>query len=77
MCALPLLDLRAGSAGSGMNDVPTEREQDVTRLVLQGDWTVEIAERQVVSTHTVGPHLKTVFDKDRRVTSGLFGDGRS
>ena len=41
----------------------TEREQDVTRLVLQGDSTAEIAERLVVSAHTVQQHLKRVFDK--------------
>ena len=41
----------------------TEREQDVTRLVLQGNSTVEISERLVVSAHTVQQHLKSVFDK--------------
>ena len=41
----------------------TEREQDVTRLVLQGNSTAEIAERLVVSAHTVQQHLKNVFDK--------------
>jgi DNA-binding CsgD family transcriptional regulator len=41
----------------------TEREQDITRLVLQGESTATIAERLVVSTHTVQQHLKRIFEK--------------
>ena len=42
---------------------PTDSEQDVTRLVLQGASTAQIADELVVSTHTVQQHLKSVFDK--------------
>jgi DNA-binding CsgD family transcriptional regulator len=41
----------------------TEREQGVTRLVLRGESTAQIAERLVVSPHTVQEHLKKIFEK--------------
>jgi DNA-binding CsgD family transcriptional regulator len=41
----------------------TDREQDVTRLVLRGDSTAQIAQRLVVSPHTVQQHLKNIFEK--------------
>ena len=41
----------------------TEREQQLTRLVLQGFSTIDIADHLVISVHTVQGHLRNVFAK--------------
>ena len=41
----------------------TDREKDVTRLVLAGHSTAEIADRLGISPHTVQQHFKSIFDK--------------
>jgi DNA-binding CsgD family transcriptional regulator len=41
----------------------TEREKDVTRLVLQGETTSSVAAALFISPQTVQQHLKSIFDK--------------
>jgi DNA-binding CsgD family transcriptional regulator len=41
----------------------TEREQQLTRLVLQGYSTLDIADHLVISVHTVQGHLRNIFAK--------------
>jgi DNA-binding CsgD family transcriptional regulator len=52
----------------------TEREQAVTRLVLQGASTTQMAEELMLSAHTVQHHLKSIFDKTGvRIRRDLVG----
>jgi DNA-binding CsgD family transcriptional regulator len=41
----------------------TEREQQLTRLVLQGFSTIDIADDLMISVHTVQGHLRNIFTK--------------
>jgi DNA-binding CsgD family transcriptional regulator len=41
----------------------TKREQQLTRLVLQGYSTLDIADHLVISVHTVQAHLRNIFAK--------------
>jgi DNA-binding CsgD family transcriptional regulator len=41
----------------------TDREKEISQLVLRGNSTAEIASRLYVSEQTVQQHLKNIFDK--------------
>jgi len=48
----------------------TQREQEVTQLVLRGATTAQAAQRLAISPHTVNDHLKAIFDKTGARTRG-------
>ncbi len=48
----------------------TPREQEVTQLILRGATTIQAAQQLTISPHTVGDHLKAIFDKTDARTRG-------
>jgi DNA-binding CsgD family transcriptional regulator len=48
----------------------TLREQEVTQLMLRGASTIQAAQRLMISPHTIGDHLKSIFDKTGARTRG-------
>jgi DNA-binding CsgD family transcriptional regulator len=48
----------------------TPREQEVTQLVLRGATTAQAAQRLGISAHTVGDHIKAIFEKTGARTRG-------
>jgi DNA-binding CsgD family transcriptional regulator len=48
----------------------TSREQEVAQLVLRGATTAQAAQRLSISPHTVGDHVKAIFDKTGARTRG-------
>jgi DNA-binding CsgD family transcriptional regulator len=48
----------------------TPREQEVTQLILRGATTIQAAKRLAISPHTIGDHLKAIFDKTDACTRG-------
>ena len=48
----------------------TPREQEVTQLMLRGATTIQAARRLTISPHTIGDHLKSIFEKTGARTRG-------
>jgi DNA-binding CsgD family transcriptional regulator len=48
----------------------TPREQEVTQLVLRGATTLQAAQQLAISPHTIGDHMKSIFEKTGARTRG-------
>jgi DNA-binding CsgD family transcriptional regulator len=48
----------------------TAREQEVTQWLLRGATTAQVAQRLKISPHTVGEHVKSIYDKTGARTRG-------
>jgi DNA-binding CsgD family transcriptional regulator len=48
----------------------TPREQEVAQLMLRGASTIQAAQRLAISPHTIGDHLKSIFEKTGARTRG-------
>ncbi len=48
----------------------TPREQEVTQLMLRGATTIQAAQRLTISPHTIGDHIKSIFEKTGARTRG-------
>jgi DNA-binding CsgD family transcriptional regulator len=48
----------------------TAREQEVAQLVLRGATTTQASQRLSISPHTLGDHLKAIFEKTDTRTRG-------
>jgi DNA-binding CsgD family transcriptional regulator len=48
----------------------TPREQEVTQLMLRGATTAQAAQRLTISPHTIGDHVKSIFEKTGARTRG-------
>jgi len=72
---LARVDALRESTGSGASHGLTKRELEVLRLVAAGKSNREIAERLVISEHTVARHVQNIFAKLRvssRTAAGAF-----
>jgi DNA-binding CsgD family transcriptional regulator len=48
----------------------TPREQEVTQLMLRGATTIQAAQQLAISPHTIGDHMKSIFEKTGARTRG-------